>query len=332
MIYTLTFNPSLDYVVRVEDFVLGNLHRSLHEDIFAGGKGINVSTVLKNLGIDSTVLGLCAGFTGKEILHQLDEMGISSDFVILSQGLSRINIKLKSNTNVESEINGQGPIITQEELDRFFTKLKALREGDILVLSGSVPNSLSDGASIYHNISRMAKESKLLLVIDAEGELLRNSLCEEPFLIKPNLHELEELFHKELTEFDSILACAKALQAEGAKNVLVSLGEKGALLVDEFHQVYRQTAPTGKVLNSVGSGDSMVAGFLAYLLKKVPKDEGYRTEDYRQALKLGVATGSAAAFAIGLPIKDNIEEIYQRMEEPITVTERVSLAEELPRL
>lgn len=316
MIYTITFNPSLDYVVRVEDFVLGHSHQSLYEDIFAAGKGINVSTVLKTLGIDSTALGFCAGFTGKEIIHQLDELGISSDFVFLSQGISRINIKLKSNTDLESEINGQGPVITQEELESFFTKLDTLCEGDILILSGSVPKSLPDAASIYHRISRHAKDKNLRLILDADGDLLRNSLCEEPFLIKPNLQELEKLFHKELTELDSILDCALALREEGAKNVLISLGEKGALLVDEFHQVYRQTAPIGRVLNSVGSGDSMVAGFLAYLLKKVPKEEDYRTEHYRQALKLGVATGSAAAFTVGLPKMETINDVYHQLDEP----------------
>ena len=316
MIYTVTFNPSLDYVVRVNEFELGHLHRTLKEDLFVGGKGINVSTVLKTLGVPSMALGFVAGFTGKEIIHRLSEMGISSDFVILSQGISRINVKLKSlksGRKEETEINGQGPIITQEELTKFYDKLEKLKKGDILVLSGSVPNSMQHAEMVYKTIGTLVKERDVRLVVDAEGELLRQTLSLNPFLIKPNKTELEKLFNRKLKSHESVLECAKLLQKAGAKNVLVSLGEEGALLLDEFRKVYNQPTVQGEVQNSVGSGDSMVAGFLAQFSTDITVYGRKDKKLYENALKLGIAAGSAAAFTIGLPEKERIDEIFRQL-------------------
>jgi 1-phosphofructokinase len=314
MIYTVTFNPSLDYVVRVTEFVQGNLHRTQTEDLFVGGKGINVSTVLKELGVVSVALGFVAGFTGNEIIRRLDNMGISSDFIELGQGISRINVKMKSDKEIETEINGQGPMIGQVELELLYEKLRNLQDGDFLVLSGSVPKNMPGFDHAYSEISERTKQANIRLVVDAEGDLLKNTLGGRPFLIKPNLLELEKLFDRALFNEAGVLECAEELQKAGARNVLVSLGEEGAVLLDENGTVHRQTAVKGKVQSSVGAGDSLIAGFLAQLMNISPAQEGYQTKDYEKALKLGVASGSAGAFSIGLPDKIMIRTVYNQMQ------------------
>lgn len=317
MIYTVTFNPSLDYVVRVADFELGRLHRTQGEELFVGGKGINVSIVLKKLGIESIALGFTAGFTGKEIENRLNTMGISSDFIHVSQGMSRINIKLKSDGNVETEVNGQGPVIGKDALEQFYSKLDNIRDGDFLILSGSVPKSMEDGDSVYSHICRRMKDKHVKLVVDAEGDLLRNTLGYRPFLIKPNHHELGKLFYEEHMTKEKAVEYAGQLQMEGAVNVLVSMAGDGAFLLDETGAVTWQAAPQGKVINSVGAGDSMIAGFLAGLMGypdiKEPNTQGFCSDDYRKALDYGVAAGSASAFSNGLPERELIEEIIRTL-------------------
>lgn len=341
MIYTVTLNPSLDYVVRISELKPGNLHRSNNEELYVGGKGINVTTVLKRLGADSLSLGFIAGFTGKEIEHRLNQMGIISDFITIPEGLSRINVKLTSDQAIETEINGQGPAIGSYEMELLYRKLERIADGDILVLSGSVPGRLKSGKQTgecdqltdrseigsdncnmqadrddtYAEICSRMTDRKVMLVVDAEGRSLKNTLKYRPFLIKPNQLELGRLFNRSLTTEESILECARKLQEEGAQNVLVSLAEEGALLLHSLGGVIRQKAPRGKARNSVGAGDSLVAGFLFGLSQagKNGLSEGYSEEDYQRALKMGVAAGSAAAFTEGFPDKDSIDELYQSL-------------------
>lgn len=339
MIYTVTFNPSLDYVVRVSDFMPGQLHRTQAEELFVGGKGINVSIVLGRLGAKSVALGFVAGFTGKEIIRRLNELDISSDFISLSQGISRINIKLKSRSSIDSaddtetEINAQGPQIDSLSLEEFHNKLDALKAGDFLVLSGSVPRGMPEADWIYLDICRRVKEAGINIVVDAEGDLLRNALSERPFLIKPNKEELEKLYGQRFEEEEAILDCAMKLHKEGARNVMVSLGENGALLLDEHGEFHRLSAPAGRVQNSVGAGDSMIAGFLAMLSRIADANVASNTNtntntdkyadmktnirftsaDYYEALKYGIAAGSAGAFSRDLPQADLINEIYHKL-------------------
>lgn len=312
MIYTVTFNPSLDYVVRVRDLMPGKLHRTGEEELFAGGKGINVSTVLHELGEKTIALGFAAGFTGRELIRRLDELGLPSDFILLEQGMTRINVKLKSSGNMETEINGQGPTITMENLNSLYSKLKKMGDGDYLVLSGSIPKGLTE--DLYSDISRLTSKSGVRLLIDAEGNLLRKTLLERPFLIKPNKQELETLFGKIITDETEMLTCAKELKAEGAVNVLVSLGAEGALLVDEYGVTHRQPAPLGRIIYTVGAGDSLLAGFLSELIRKQQGSKvGLQSADYFRALRFGVAAGSAAAFSHGLPKRAEIEAVLERM-------------------
>lgn len=326
MIYTVTLNPSLDYVVRVSDFEPGNLHRTTEEEIYVGGKGLNVTVVLKRLGVESLSLGFVAGFTGREIEHRLKRMGIAADFVTASQGRSRINIKLKSNQAPETEINGQGPVIGSHEMELLYQKLGRLNDGDILVLSGSVPrqtkssrhsdedNQYTNRDDTYAELCGRVAGKGLRLVIDAEGKLLRNALKYKPFLIKPNHLELGRLFGRKLTDEESIIECAGQLQQEGAQNVLVSMAEKGAILLDSEGRITRQRAPQGRVVNSVGAGDALVAGFLyGLLLDKKEQGEEYSLEDYQRALRFSVACGSAAAFTEGYPAKEQVEELYRSL-------------------
>jgi len=314
MIYTVTFNPSLDYVVWVKEFVLGNSHRAETEELYAGGKGINVSTVLRQLEVDNIALGFVAGFTGREIINRLDGIGVPSEFITLNQGMSRINLKLKSNGSTETEVNGLGPVIEQIHLKLFYEKLECIRDGDFLVLSGSVPQSIKDMSYVYLHICRLVKSKKVKLVVDTEGDFLRNTLCERPFLIKPNQRELGMLFDRVITTEQEIIECASRLQKEGASNVLVSLAGDGALLLNEYGHILKLAAPKGKVINSVGAGDSMVAGFLAGLLKIHKSDlPEYSPEDYQYALKLAVASGSASAFSSAYPDKKMIEKIQRQM-------------------
>ncbi|MGN1205832.1 MAG: 1-phosphofructokinase [Eubacterium sp.] len=296
MIYTVTLNPSLDYILDVKHFELGMVNRTTAEKIFAGGKGINVSMVLKNLGIDSTALGFLAGFTGREIECQLEEKGIQADFICLDEGLSRINMKIRAEE--ESEINGLGPEISQEAVEKMLLKLDELKEGDILVLAGSIPASMPE--SMYSEIMKRLSDRNLKIVVDATKSLLLNVLPFHPFVIKPNSHELGELFNTKINGKGQAIEYAKRLQKMGAQNVIVSMAGEGAVFVGDDGSEYQSEAPKGTVVNSVGAGDSMVAGFLA----------GYLGEgDYKEAFKMGVCTGSASAFSEQLATKEQVQSI-----------------------
>lgn len=296
MIYTVTFNPSLDYIVSVDDFKPGCVNRTKEEIIYAGGKGINVSMVLKNLGFDSTALGFFAGFTGTEICRMLEEQGVNSDFIEVEEGISRINIKLRSNE--ESEINGQGPLIQEKHIQKLYEKLDKLQDGDVLVLAGSIPSVMPE--SMYMDIMKYLEGKDLKIVVDATKALLMNVLQYRPFVIKPNNHELGEIFGVELKEKKDVIVYAKKLREKGARNVIVSMAGNGAVFVGEDGSVYESEAPKGKVVNSVGAGDSMVAGFLAGYLQ---------SGDYKEAFKLGVCTGSASAFSEKLATKAEVDFI-----------------------
>lgn len=299
MIYTVTFNPSLDYVVDVKDFKVGIVNRTVQETIFPGGKGINVSMVLKNLGYDSTALGFTAGFVGNEIIRLLNEKGVDTDFIPVEKGVSRINVKLRSNE--ESEINGQGPKIEEADIKKLYKQLDGLSEGDVLVLAGSIPNVMP--SSMYMDIMDYLKEKDIKIVVDATRDLLTNVLPYHPFLIKPNNHELGEIFGVEISDKDDVIKYAKKLQEQGARNVLVSMAGDGAVLVSEDSQEFKAEAPVGKVKNSVGAGDSMVAGFVSGYLS---------TGDYKQAFMYGVCTGSASAFSEELATKAEVEALLDR--------------------
>ena len=292
MIYTVTFNPSIDYIVRLEQFTAGEINRVNYEQILPGGKGINVSIVLKNLGHDSTALGFLAGFTGVAMQQMLHSFGVTDDFVRLNDGFSRINVKIKAES--ETEINGQGPVITEEAQRALFAKLDRLTSGDTLVLAGSIPNTLPD--DIYERIMEHLEGRGIRIVVDATKNLLRRVLKYRPFLIKPNNHELGEMFGVELKTDDDIILHAKKLQEEGATNVLISMAGDGAILLTAEGVFYRSAAPKGTLVNSVGAGDSMVAGFLA----------GFMESDgnYEHAFYMGVATGSASAFSPNLATRE----------------------------
>ncbi len=299
MIYTVTFNPAIDYVLHLEKKLeAGMTNRSAAEEIYYGGKGINVSIVLKNLGVDSVALGFIAGFTGDEIRGAVEKMGIQSDFIQLPHGFSRINVKLKGES--ETEINAQGPQIGQESIAALFQRLEKLTDGDILILAGSIPNSLP--ADIYQQIMARLAEKKIEIVVDATQDLLVNVLKYHPFLIKPNNHELGEIFGQTLTDDAQIIACAKKLQEMGARNVLISMAGAGAILLTEHGQTHRIGVPQGIVKNSVGAGDSMVAGFMAGYLE---------SGDYQTALRVGTAAGSATAFSDGLAEKELVLELLK---------------------
>lgn len=300
MIYTVTFNPCLDYIVSVDNFTLGRVNRTTKELVYPGGKGINVSLVLKNLGMESTALGFIAGFTGTEIERALQEWGCYTDFIRISEGMSRINLKLRSKE--ESEINGRGPEISQEALEQLYQKLDVMKPEDVLVLAGSIPSSMPD--SSYELIMERVEKKNMKVVVDATGELLVNVLKYHPFLIKPNNHELEEIFHVPMDSHDTIITYAKKLQEMGARNVLISMAGDGAILVSEDGRVRQSPAPKGKVVNSVGAGDSMVAGFLNGFLT---------TGKYEEAFYMGIATGSASAFSERLATKPEVEEILKQL-------------------
>lgn len=284
MIYTVTFNPSLDYIVAVDDFQLGLTNRTSSELILPGGKGINVSTLLMNLGIESTALGFMAGFTGDEIVRELQEMGVKSDFIRIDEGISRINLKLKSIDG--TEINGSGPAISADKVEQLMVQLDALGEGDVLFLAGSIPSSMPD--DMYRRIMARLEGKGVMIVVDATKDLLLNVLEYHPFLIKPNNHELGEIFGVKITDKKDVITYAKKMQEKGARNVLVSMAGDGAVLVAEDGSVFQAETPKGKVVNSVGAGDSMVAGFITGYLK---------TGSYKEAFQMGVCTGSASAFS-----------------------------------
>ena len=305
MIYTVTFNPSIDYAIITDGFTLGGINRTMSETILAGGKGINVSTVLHNLGCESVALGFTAGFTGGEIERLLDRDGVKSDFISLKKGMSRINVKLKDKE--ETEINGSGPEIDSQSLNALMTKLSLLREGDYLVLAGSIPSTLPD--TVYLDIMQMLSGKGVNIIVDASKNLLLNVLSQKPFLIKPNNIELSEMFGvPTLYDKDEIISYAKKLQDMGARNVLVSMAGDGAVFVSENGLELKSEAPAGVVINSVGAGDSMVAGFIA----------GYiENGDFEKAFRLGIASGSASTFSRFLATSDEIYAILARLEENI---------------
>lgn len=302
MVYTVTFNPSLDYIISLQGFQMGLTNRTKEEQMLPGGKGINVSTVLQNLGIENTALGFTAGFTGQEIERMVSEIGFQCDFIRTRTGFSRINVKLKDYDG--TEINGMGPVIQEEEAEDLMEKLRGLQEGDVLVLAGSIPESLPD--SIYRDILAELQGEGILFVVDATKDLLLNVLEYQPFLIKPNNHELGEIFDVELKTRESVIPYAKKLQEKGARNVLVSMAGAGAVLAAENGEVYMLPAPKGTLVNAVGAGDSMVAGFLAGWLEH---------QSYSHAFRMGVAAGSASAFSQLLATREEIEEIYRQLEE-----------------
>ena len=300
MIYTVTFNPSLDYIVSIDDFKLGKTNRTTEELMLPGGKGLNVSTVLQNLGIENTALGFTAGFVGEELKRLAKETGYHCDFIEVKNGVSRINVKLKDFDG--TEINGMGPVIDKDALDVFWEKLESVKPGDTVVLAGSIPASMPK--SIYSDILKMCEGRGIRFVVDATGELLKNVLPYQPFLIKPNNHELGELFGVTLKTKEEVVPYAKKLQEMGEVNVLVSMAGEGAVLVDADGMVHQLNAPKGTLVNAVGAGDSMVAGFLAGLEEK---------RDYAHAFRMAVAAGSASAFSELLATKEEIENLYKTL-------------------
>ncbi len=294
MIYTVTFNPAIDYCMKIQDLSLGKTNRSCNEQIYFGGKGINVSLVLKQLDTPSICLGFIAGFTGNALETHLKEKGIQTDFINLKNGNTRINVKLKG--EAETEINADGPEIDSGSINALFEKIELLKDGDTLVLAGSIPKSLPD--DIYEKILERVADKQIRIVIDATKSLLLNTLKYKPFLIKPNIDELQEIFGKEISSDKDIIECAKELQQKGAINVIVSLGENGAILVDNCGKVYKQKAIGGRAVNSVGAGDSMIAGFLSGI------DNGF---DY--AMKLGSCAAGATAVSENLATKQEILDL-----------------------
>lgn len=301
MIYTVTLNPSLDYIAECKDFTLGATNRTSSEIIYPGGKGINVSIVLSNLGDRTTALGFLAGFTGEHIDSLIKDMGISSRMIRLNEGMSRINLKLKSKE--ETELNGMGPNINIIDIARLYQKLESITEDDILVLAGSIPPSVGEG--LYSDIMERLKEKKIKIVVDATKDLLMNVLDKKPFLIKPNIHELGELFNVKLDSADEALPYALKLKEMGAVNVIISMGKDGAMMVDEYGKSYTMNSPEGKLVNSVGAGDSLVAGFLHKYLE---------TGNYEEAFRYGVCTGSASAFSSALATKEEAEKLYKEIK------------------
>lgn len=302
MIYTVTFNPSLDYIVSVDNFRLGLTNRTSSELILPGGKGLNVSMVLSNLGIDNTALGFVAGFTGAEIARRVEQMGVKSDFISIRDGISRINLKLKSIDG--TEINGCGPEIDRAAVEKLMEKLDILGQGDVLVLAGSIPKSMSD--DIYRTILKRLDGRGVMTVVDATRELLINVLEYHPFLVKPNNHELGEIFGVELTTREAVIPYAEKLKNMGAENVLVSMAGEGAVLVAGDGKVYKAPAPAGKLVNDVGAGDSMVAGFLTGWMEQ---------NDYKHAFYMGIAAGSASAFSKFLARKEEVMTIYSQLAD-----------------
>lgn len=300
MIYTVTLNPSLDYVMHLDQMNAHCVNRSNKEEIYPGGKGINVSIVLNNLRIPNKALGFIAGFTGKEIENVMKQLGGDTDFILLDRGISRINVKLEADK--ETEINGMGPQITPSDLKDLYVKLEQIEEGDFLVLAGSIPKSVPD--SIYKDIMKMLANKNINVVVDATKDLLLNVLQYKPFLIKPNHIELAEMFNVTLNSDDDIVTYARKLQEMGAQNVLISMGGDGSILITNEGEVVKISVPEGTVINTVGSGDSMVAGFIAGYLK---------TQDLKQALKFATATGSATAFSTWLATSDKIDDLLSKL-------------------
>lgn len=304
MIYTITFNPALDYITQVENFKIGEINRTKTETILPGGKGLNVSIVLKNLEIENTALGFIAGFTGEELKRKLELKGVKTDFIKVKEGVTRINVKISSEDNKveETALNGIGPEITKNDIEELFKKLDEVTIEDIVILSGSIPKNINK--DIYKKICKKLSKKGITFVVDSTQELLMSILQYNPFLIKPNKEELEETLNCKISTNDEIINAAKELKKRGAQNVLVSLGKDGAILLTKDDKVLVSKAPKGKIVNTIGSGDSMVAGFLA----------GYcKTKDYEYALKVGVAAGSASAFSTELASKNEVELILKQL-------------------
>jgi len=301
MIYTVTFNPAIDYVVQLGGpLQIGEINRNKGEAVYYGGKGINVSGILKELGQENVTLGFVAGFTGEGLEKGLQAAGLKTDFITVTEGLTRINVKVKADK--ETEINGIGPKITEANMEKLYQQLDKLQKGDYLVLSGSIPSCLENNT--YERIMAYLQGREVEIVVDATGSLLMNVLKYRPFLIKPNNIELSEIFGEELSTDAKLAECGKKLQKLGARNVLISMAGDGAMLLDETGNIHRIGCPKGTVVNSVGAGDSMVAGFLA----------GYvETQDYGYALKLGTAAGSATAFSLGLADRNHIDKLMQQL-------------------
>ena len=300
MIYTVTLNPSLDYFVTVDPFELGKTNRTLSEQMVPGGKGLNVSIMLRNLGIDSIALGFAAGFVGREIVDCIEARGIQSNFVMLQEGNSRINVKIK---NIEgTEINGKGPEVPAEKLELMMDLVRSMKSGDYLVLAGSIPSSMPE--SIYKDMVASVVGNGVEVVVDATGELLMQVLSFKPFLIKPNNHELGALFGVTIEERAEVLPYARKLQEAGARNVLVSMAGKGAVLLAEDGQVFEMDVPKGILVNAVGAGDSMVAGFFTGWLE---------TGDYKEAFEMGVCAGSASAFSDDFATREEVEALVAKL-------------------
>lgn len=297
MVYTVTLNPALDYVMKLKNLRTDDINRTDGEEIYYGGKGINVSVILTQLDIPNTALGFLAGFTGKKLEEMLKSDGISCDFNYLKSGDTRINVKIKADKEID--LNACGPEITQEDMQSFLKKLDGIRDGDYLILAGSIPKTLPD--DIYERMLERVSDRKVNCVVDATGDLLKNVLKYKPFLIKPNHHELGDLFSVEIKSDEDIVKYSKKLQEMGAKNVLVSMAKDGAMLTDENGNVHKIGNAKGKLVNSVGCGDSMVAGFTAGYIK---------TADYSYALRLGSACGNATAFSEKLATREEIERVF----------------------
>lgn len=301
MIYTITFNPALDYIVKMDDFNLGHVNRTNSESVYAGGKGINVSIVLNNLGVKSKALGFIAGFTGDEIEREVRNFGCDTDFIKLKEGMSRINVKIKA--DVESEINGGGPNISEEALNELYMQLEKLESGDILVLAGSIPKTMP--VDIYERIMERLQTKGVKFIVDTTGDCLLKVLKYKPFLIKPNHHELGDLFNVKLNGKEEIIEYAKKLKEMGAENVIISMAGDGAILINSNGEVTISNVPKGVVKNSVGAGDSMVGGFIT----------GYvNSGNVEEAFKLGVATGSASAFSECLATKEYVYELLKQVK------------------
>lgn len=305
MIYTITFNPALDYITQVENFKIGEINRTKTETILPGGKGLNVSIVLKNLGIENTALGFVAGFTGEELIRKIESQDVKTDFVKVEKGMTRINIKISSMNEKkveETALNGMGPQITENDIEALMEKIQKMSTKDTVILAGSIPKNI--GKDIYEKICKKLNEKEITFIVDSTQELLINVLKYKPFLIKPNKEELEETVNCKISTKKDIIEASKKLKGMGAQNVLVSLGNDGALLLTKDDKTYYSKAPKGQVVNTVGSGDSMVAGFLAGY---------YQTQDYEYALKTGVAAGSASAFSVQLATKKDVDLLLKQL-------------------
>ena len=301
MIYTVTLNPSIDYVIKVDKLTTGNINRVNEEHVYPGGKGINVTRILKSLDNDNIALGFVSGFTGDYIINSLQELNLKSDFIKVKEGFTRINVKVKSEE--ETEINGQGPKISEEELNQFYKVIDKLVDGDILILSGSIPSCLDE--RLYESIMKKVEDRDIKVIVDATKNLLLNVLKYKPFLIKPNNNELAEMFNVELNSTEDIVFYARKLKEMGAQNVLISMGKDGALLVTENDEVFASSVAKGEVINSVGAGDSMVAGFIAGYLK---------SNSYEEALRLGAASGGATAFSSDLATREFIDKLVDEIK------------------